>query len=189
MTLQMHVLTLKETGHVLAAVARANSGPDPDVAALVGTDLPVIVPRKNGDPGPAVAVPVPAELLEVKTLVYDPAVLAHPQAHVVDGGRVTQVPAPAMPPTASLLFTGKVTVKGAVTDVPVVVVIVGKDDPNVRRAESGNIPALPPSPVQVDLTHRILPGKEPPASIPTGKTYYMLIAEGGSRLRLELANT
>ncbi|HYD38815.1 MAG TPA: hypothetical protein VEA60_14445, partial [Allosphingosinicella sp.] len=98
MTLQMHVLTLKETGHILAAVARANSGPDPDVQALVGSDLPVVVPRNKGDLGAAVAVPVPAELLEVKALVHDPAVLAHPLAHIVDGGRVTVVPAPGAPP-------------------------------------------------------------------------------------------
>jgi len=193
MTLQMHVLTLKETGHILAAVARANSGPDPDVAALIGTDLPVVVPRHQGDPGAAVAVPVPAELLEVKTLVYDPAVLAHPQAHIVDGGRVTRIPAPAGAPPPSPLFAGKVTVRGAVADIPVVVVVIGKDDPNVRRAQSGTIPPPPPlpapaPPIQVDLTLRLLPGQEPPAAIPAGRDYFLLIAEGGSRLRLERAS-
>ncbi|HYD38921.1 MAG TPA: hypothetical protein VEA60_14975, partial [Allosphingosinicella sp.] len=74
---------------------------------------------------------------------------------------------------------------GAVAEVPVVVVILGKDDPNVRRASSGRIPAAA---TDVDLTHTILPG-EPPAGIPAGKAYFMLIAEGGTRLRLELANS
>jgi hypothetical protein len=185
MTLQMHVLTLKETGHVLGAVARAASGPDPDVAALVGTDLPVAVPRNQGDPGPAVAIPVPADLIEVKALVYDPAVLAHPLAHILDGGRVTTVPLPGAPRPPSPLTPAKVTVKAAVAEVPVVVVIVGKDDPAIRRAESGKVPAAA---TQVDLTHTILPG-ESPAGIPAGKAYYLLIAEGGTRLRLELANS
>lgn len=182
MTLQMHVLSIKDTGHVLAAVARTNSGGDPDVSALVGSDLPVLIPRAQGDTSAAITIPVPAELLEVKALVYDPVVVAHPLAHVVDGGRITALPPPAAPPTPSAIDVGKIKVNTAVGDVPVMVVVVGKDDPGIRRANAGRVP---PTSATVDLTHTILPG-EPPASIPPAMQYFLLIAEGGQRLRLEL---
>jgi hypothetical protein len=184
MTLQMHVLTIKDTGHILAAVARTNSGGDPDVLALAGRDLPVVIPRAQGDTAAATLIPVPADLLEVKALVYDPVVVAHPLVHVVDGGRITALPPPALTPTPSEIEGGKIKVNTAVGDVPVVVVVVGKDDPSIRRADAGKVPS---GATTVDLTHTILPG-EPPASVPTGMNYFLLIAEGGQRLRLELDN-
>jgi hypothetical protein len=183
MIAQMHVLAIKDTGHILAAVTSANSGGDPDAPALAGKDLLVTLPRSQGDPEFSMSIPVPADLLEVKALLYDPVVVAHPLAHVVDGGRIAALP-PAGASTASTLELGKIKVNTAFADVPVAVVIVGEDDPNIRRAEAGRVPA---GATNVEITHTILPG-EPPANIPTGMTYFMLIAEGGRRLRLESAS-
>lgn len=183
MTLQMYVLALKKTGHVLAAVAQPAGG-EPEAKALVGANLPVLVPRNVNDPSPPVTIQVPVELLEVKALVYDPVVIAHPLSFVVDGSRVAALPPPTAA-TPSGLTAAQVTVIAAVAQVSVVVVIMGKDDPNIRRADAGDIPA---GPATVDLTHTILPG-EPAANLPIGQNFYMLIAEGGRRLRLEIDNT
>jgi hypothetical protein len=184
MTAKMQVLTLKATGHILAAVARTDTGGKPDVASLAGTDLPVTLPRSQGDMSAAIAMPVPADLMEAKEVLLDAAVIAHPLAHVVDGGRIAALP-PVVASTASTLDPSKTTVQTAVADVPVVVVILGKDDPAIRRAGAGRVLAAATS---VDITHTILPG-EPPAGIPAGMDYFLLIAEGGRRLRLEIAST
>ncbi|UZK70302.1 hypothetical protein OKW76_04455 [Sphingomonas sp. S1-29] len=182
MSLQMYVLALKKTGHILAAVAQPAGG-QPDVKALAGSDLPVLVPRANGSTATAVTTKVPAELLEVKALVYDPVVIAHPLSYVVDGSRVAALPSLGAA-AASVLTATTVTVNAAVGQIPVAVVITGKDDPDLRRAEEGDVPATG---TQVALVHTILPNK-PPANLPTGQDYYLLIAEGGRRVRLEKAS-
>jgi hypothetical protein len=175
MTRQMHLVALKETGHILAAVAQTLAAGDPPVPALVGKDLPVMRPALTGATLP-VSTLVPAELLEVKTVAYDSAVLASPLSHAVDGGRVARIPTGA--PTGATLQAATTTFPSTTPDVPIVVVLASAADPTVeRRAESGKIGTA----TTLVIAHAILPG-DTPAAITAGGQYVVMVACGGRRL-------
>jgi hypothetical protein len=176
MTQQMHLVVITETGHILAAVAETVAAGDPTVEALVGEDLEVMVAQQTGATSPLSTL-VPADLLEVKTVAYDSAVLANPQSHVVDGGRVARIP-PSAAATVIALTHDTITLTKTVPDVPVTVILASSADPTVeRRAQSGRFGAD----ATLALTHAILPG-DTPAAITTGVNYDVLIAYAGRRL-------
>jgi hypothetical protein len=175
MTLQMHLVVLKETGHILAGVAQALAAGVPSVEALAGRDLPLMM-RDPLSTTTTASTLVPAELLEVKTVAYDPKVLASPLAHVVDGGRVAEIP-PNVPLTAVDLHPATIEI-GGVLDVPVIVMLATDADPTVeRRAQSGKIGVAP----KLILRHAILPG-DTEAAISSGKLFAILVACAGRRL-------
>jgi hypothetical protein len=177
MTQQMHLLVLKETGHILAAVAQTISAEDPSPEALAGTDLPVMMPRWEGSTEGPISTLVPVPLLEVKSVAYDPAIVAEPQAYVVDEGRVAAVPRATAIPLAELK-AGHVKVDQGTPGVPVVVILAEHDEPtNEHRAQSGQF--TPTSDAVLALA--VLPG-ESPAAITVGKHYDVLVAHGGRRL-------
>lgn len=175
MTQQMHLVVLAKTGHILAAVAQTIAAGDPDLAALVGTDLPVMRPALTGAT-PPISTLVPAELLEVKTVAYDAAVLAFPHFHVVDGGRVARIP-----PTGALTPTLRVAATSipATPAVAITVILSSTADATVEpRVGSGTLdPAAP-----VLLTHNVVPGNTA-AAITQGDSYVLLIACAGRRLQ------
>lgn len=177
MTRQMHLILIKETGHVLGAVAQAASAGDPAVEALVGKDLAVMMPQDTGGTL-AFATLVPAELLEVKSATYDPAVVANPQSFVMDGGRIVSIPTSAALLNPANLTDATIELQKVIPDVPIVVVLASKADGNAeRRAQSGKFGIDP----TLFLTHAILPG-ETPAAITQGADYLVLIAYAGRRL-------
>jgi hypothetical protein len=170
----MHLVVLKTTGHILAAVAQTLAAGDPTVAALVGSDLPVLGHTPTWAALP-VSTLVPAELLEVRTVAYDSAVLANPQSHIVDGGRVARIPATA--PITPTLQAATTTFPAATPDVPIVVVLASAADPTAeRRSGSGKFGTAATA-----VTHTILPGPIP-ATITSGDAYVVMIACGGRRL-------
>ncbi|GGR38734.1 hypothetical protein [Streptomyces netropsis] len=71
-TVSATVLTLGHTGHVVAALTRAATGPPPAVRILAGDALPLAVPGGSG------LVLVPVELLTAQELSAPVGVLAAP---------------------------------------------------------------------------------------------------------------
>jgi hypothetical protein len=176
MTLQMHLVVITETGHILAAVAETVAAGDPSVQTLVGEDLEVMMAQQGGATSPLSTL-IPADLLEVKTVGYDSAVLANPQSHVVDGGRVARIP-PSAAATAITLAHDTITLTKTIPDVPVIVILASSADPTAeRRAQSGRFGAD----ATLALTHAILPG-DTPAAITAGANYDVLVAYAGRRL-------
>lgn len=176
MTRQMHLLVVKETGHILAAVAQNVATGDPPVEAIAGSDLPVRIRPATGATAATMTL-VPSEILEVKAVAFDQAVIADPQIHVVDGGRVAQIP--PMGALAPTLNSATITVPHPGPDLPIVVVLASAADPTAqRRAQSGKFGAADP----LVLSHAILPG-DTPAAIPTGQSYLVMIACAGRRLQ------
>lgn len=176
MTRQMHLLVIKETGHIVAAAAQTVAAGDPPVNALAGTDIPVKIRPLVGATGTAMTL-VPADILEVKAVAFNPSVIADPQIHVVDGGRVAKIP--ALPALSATLKAATIDIPLATGDVPVVVVLASDTDPNAhRRAQSGKFD----SSGNVTLAHAILPG-DTPAAIPAGQSYLVMIACAGRRLQ------
>lgn len=176
MTRQMHLLVIKETGHIVAAAAQTVAAGDPPVNALAGKDIPVKMRPATGAIGTNMTL-VPSEILEVKAVAFDPAVIADPQIHVVDGSRVARIPAtlPALNPTLS---PATIQIPLPVPDLPVVVVLASSADQNAeRRAQSGKFPATG----NLTLAHAILPG-DTPAAITSGQNYLIMIAYAGRRL-------
>jgi hypothetical protein len=183
MTPQMHLVVIKETGHILAGAAQAVAAGDPTPQALVGTDFPVMLPAVSGTTI-ALFTLIPADLLEVKTVAYDSAVLANPQSHVVDGGRVARIPAAAATGNP-ILKTTSIELVTSVADVPVAVFLASSADQKVdRRAQAGKFGSDTAKTLTLTLT--IMPG-DTPAAIPTGVQYGVLIACAGRRLEWKLA--
>ena len=176
MTQQMHLVVIKETGHILAAAAQTVSAGDPTAQALVGSDLEVMMPALSGATS-ATSTLVPADLLEVKTVAYDSAVLANPQAHVVDGGRVARIPTSAALTTLNLK-AATIELSKPIPDVAVTVILASAVDGTLeRRAQSGKFG----TDATLFLPHHILPG-DTPAAITVGTSYVVLIAYAGRRL-------
>lgn len=186
MNATMQVICLKETGHVLAAVAAATAGAAPALAALAGEDLPLAALRStlDGTAGlPAVRSYVPQAVLELKTVPFDPAVIARPMHHAVDGARVVALPAlapPAQP--ANRLDNARLLVDGGLADSVAFTIVAARDDPlGTRRVQSGRFVSVlaPPAVDQLSLALHILPG-DTPAAVPTG-TYDIFLAIEGRR--------
>ena len=175
MTRQMHLLVIKETGHIIAAAAQNVSAGDPTVNALAGTDFPVKVRPVTGATAAAQTLAA-ADLLEVKAVAFDQAVIAHPQVHVVDGGRVARIP--PLPALAPILKAATIEFSGGTANIPIVVILAAAADPSAqRRAQAGKFDSTG----KASLAHAILPG-DTPAAIPAGHQYLVLIACAGRRL-------
>lgn len=186
MSATMQVICLKETGHVLAALSTGTAGAAPALAALAGEDLPLAALRStlDGTAGmPAVRSYVPQAALELKSVTLDPAVLARPMHHAVDGGRVVELPAlapPAQP--ANRLDNARLLVEGGLADAVAFSIVAARDDPiGTRRVQSGRFVSVlaPPAVDQLSLALHILPG-DTPAAIPNG-TYDIFLAIEGHR--------
>jgi hypothetical protein len=186
MTATMHVVCLKATGHVLAAMAATTVGAAPDLAALVGTDLPLAALR--GGNNAAADVPptrtfVPQSELELKSVPYDAAVIAQPLHHAVDGGRVVILPDLAAPAqNADALDNTRLVVTNGAVDTAAFTVVSGRGDPlGTRRVQSGKFVSTlaPPAADPLELVLHILPG-DTPAAIANGD-YDIFIAMAGHR--------
>ncbi|MEU4495863.1 hypothetical protein AB0F96_21000 [Streptomyces sp. NPDC023998] len=88
--LTVTVVRLEHTGHVLAALTRATTGPPPAVRLLTQSAFPLAVPGASG------LVLVPAELLTTEQLGAPRDILAAPWRWYVDTGG-EQAAAPATP--------------------------------------------------------------------------------------------
>ena len=115
---KLTVVYLKDTGHVLAALTRANPPQGTEhVSALVGTGLPVrFIGRFQAD------ATVPAQDLDLATVDDQPGVVASPQsfkvtvdskgqAQLTSAGAASQI-------TFAITKTSGATVTGATTQVP-----------------------------------------------------------------------
>jgi len=177
MSQSMHIVTLKETGHILAAFAETTSSGEPDLKAVVGRDLPIWKPRQEGDVETAVVSLVPVEVLELKSVPLDSAVIANPQKHAVDGGRVVELPPWGAPPGHALNET-KVTLEDGTSNTKGLAIVAREGAPDVeRRVQSGEF-ADPL--VDLELPLAILPG-ESPASVTTGQDFDIMVALAGRR--------
>lgn len=172
----MHLLVIKDTGHVLAALTQTVSAGEPDVETLTGTSFPVQRPRSTGSAFAPEVTRVPAEMLERKSVAFDAAVAANPQAYVVDGGRPTRLPDTA--PNPPVVDRSATRIAGGLQDVPVVVALAAQGQPEVDwRSKSGAFDLNG----AVVLEHSVPPGA-PPAELPTGRDYLVMVAHGGRRL-------
>jgi hypothetical protein len=185
MTATMHVVCLKETGHVLVALAATTQGAAPDLATLVGADLPLGSLRSTLD-GSASLAPartyLPQSVLELKSVPLDEAVIANPLHHSIDGDRVVRLPAIPIPgQVADRLDNTRLLVNGALVDTAAFTAVGDRDAPaGIRRVQSGKfVTLIAPSVYQLSLTLQILPN-DTPAAIPDG-TYDIFVALEGYR--------
>jgi hypothetical protein len=186
MTATMHVICLKETGHVLAALAATTEGAAPDLAALVGDDLPLASLRSttNGTAGlEPVRTYLPQSVLELKSVPLDEGVVANPFHYAIDGDRVVRLPAIAIPgQPANRLDNARLLVDGGLVDTVAFTAVGDRIDPvGTRRIQSGKFVSViaPPAVDQLSLALQILPN-DTPATIPDG-TYDIFIALEGHR--------
>ncbi|MCX4585503.1 hypothetical protein [Streptomyces sp. NBC_01481] len=115
--LTVTVVRLEHTGHVLAALTRATTGPPPAVRLLTQSAFPLAVPGASG------LVLVPAEFLTTEELSAPRDILAAPWRWYVDtGGEQAATPAtpqlkPVSCPTPSVGVTeGSLTITSSTTD-------------------------------------------------------------------------
>jgi hypothetical protein len=175
----MHIVTIAETGHIVAAVAQTSTSGDPDAMALVGRDLPIWQPRDRASADTATQSLLPVEILEVKSVPSDAAVIAHPLGYVVDGGRVVPLPAAALVSAADItLAADTITLKkGAPKTAGLAVVTDNAGTAGSRRVQSGEVS---PNGDDLVLALSILPG-EGPANLGAGN-YRVMVAMAGKRL-------
>ena len=196
MSAEMHLLVLKHTGHILAAVAPSAAPSGPSVDELIGPDLPVRSSRQTvtGLTAAIVLQPktmlVPATMIEVKTVARDFRILSAPHEYAVDGGRPVLLP----PPTRTVQTgagpvstprVGPTTITearferdGGAPGVNIAVILSERDKPaSQRRAQTGT---FDPQGKAV-LAHAILPGA-PAAQLLFGRTYWVLVANGGMQI-------
>lgn len=179
----MHLICLKDTGHILAAVT-ATTGGDPDLEALVGDALPVANTREDVDERRSSLIPV--DVLELKSVPLDNKVIGAPLMHVVDGGRVEKLPPPvATDPTTEL--SGKsVDIKNGQLGRKVLAIVSEIDDPRAQwRVQSGEVTAgaggNAVDPLVIDLS--VMPNDTPADIIANNaKEYLVMTAYEGIRL-------
>lgn len=186
MTATMHLVCLVETGHVLAALAATTEGAAPDLATLVGDDLPLASLRSttNGTAGLGpVRTYLPHSVLELKSVPLDAGVIANPLHHAVDGDRVVRLPdIPILAQPPNRLDNARLLVDGGPVDTMAFTAVGDRDDPvGTRRVQSGKFVSVlaPPAVDQLSLALQILPN-DTPAAIPNG-TYDIFIALEGHR--------
>lgn len=178
----MVVIYIEKTGHVVAAMSATVDTGAPEVAALVGTRLPLRTTKRSTNTDDALVF-APAEILKAKSLPLDEAVLANPLAFAVDGSQVAMLPDAFTVATDTIvLSTTSCAVKygtvGVAQDMEVVTMLLGPDPANANvRAQSNKILA---GATTATMLLAILPG-EAPAAIPTG-TYSVCAAFPGQRL-------
>lgn len=177
----MHLVCLKDTGHILAGLAQITSGASPEISGMVGGDFP-IANQRGTDPANVTHVAtrtlIPADLLELKSVPFDPAVLGNPLGHAVDGGRVVKLPLTTPPPLNLTLEDDKVELDNGEVDLQVLTIVARRDDPTDQRRVQmgtfidtdgdGNAEAL-------TLPLEIMPG-DTPAAIENSGDYAILVA-------------
>jgi hypothetical protein len=134
----MHLICLKDTGHVLAALAATTAGDPPALARVIGEQLHLASVRstENATDGLAAATTyVPASLLELKSVPLDARVIANPLHHAIDGGRVVRLPPLAAPP-APTLTQSTITLDGGTPDTKGLAVVDRAGDPGVTSCGS-----------------------------------------------------
>ena len=137
----LSVVYVAETGHVVGAQALTGVDAATDLAALVGTELPL---RKSLDTGEIAVVPLRARLLGAGPVDDEPGVFADPLAFGADLEDDVLKPAllrlaPWDDPLELNEKTFDVTVPVAVTQ-PTRVVVLIADDPDAHLL-TGEIPA------------------------------------------------
>lgn len=181
MTQSMSVVFIKDTGHVVGASTQLAEAGEPDLELAVGDAFPLHNLRAETSNISALELPLPRAVLDIKSVPYDPAVLAQPQSHVVDGGFVVEIP-PSAVPDEPALKPDKITPEidpAAPDDLKVLTIVVGLTPSNTeRRVQSGVIEA---GETKVDLNLSVLPG-EPAANIAAGSYYGICVAVSGLRL-------
>lgn len=182
----MHLICLKETGHVLAALAATTAGDPPALAGVVGAQLHLASVRstENATDGlPAATTYVPASLLELKSAPLDARVIANPLHHAVDGGRVVRLPPLAVPP-APILTQSTITLDGGTPDTKGLAVVDRADDPggDQLRVQAGKFidPDADGTSDPLALALATLPD-DTPAGIEGTGNYDIFVALGGMR--------
>lgn len=186
MSESMTLVTLVDTGHVLAAVTQTAPGGDLEPADLVGDALPV---KRATDTGVDYTLHVPSAFLEVKTAPFDPAVVANPQKYVINGGgpvKLNSLSSQSSAPSPALLQHG-LNVTGFVMDADIKAFIGGKPGGNaVQAVVSGELKLNPPAAadVTIELTTPPGAGGTPgvPISLVSGEDYGLLVAIAGMPL-------
>jgi hypothetical protein len=179
MSANMSVVFISHTGHVVGAVRQAVTAGKVEIAALVGSELPLRNLISSAAPD-NLPVRAPAKILDVKTVPLDEAVLANPQAYVVNGDHVAELP--ATPTLSSVTLDASrttVTLPAAPPEpINVLTLVFGRiGNTDVLRAQSGKTAA---SATALDLALTLLPGSTV-ATVPAGD-YAVCAAAAGRRL-------
>ncbi|MFZ5743999.1 MAG: hypothetical protein ACOY7T_05910 [Pseudomonadota bacterium] len=145
MAQSMHLIVLKETGHVLGALSGAAFAADPTLEDLCGEAFPVSGVRRAASPGNPGVVLVPREQLALKSVTLDPAVLAACRDYIIDGTHLTRIVPPGGVPAVSL-DQDKVNLAGL--GEKTLVAIGGADDPEADR-RIGIASSIPFSPIML----------------------------------------
>jgi hypothetical protein len=173
----MHLVVLESTGHVLAALSQTVAGGEPELSALVGSELPVANVRDRAQPAHATLSLLPLEVLALKTVAFDAAVVANPLRYAVDGGRVVELPPWAAAPPAPNLDDQTIALKGGAADTAGLAVVARQGAPDGdRRVQGGTFPQAGGDLV---LPLSILPD-DTAAAIATGD-YDVFVALAGRR--------
>ena len=183
MTQTMTVIYVEHTGHVVAAATQTaavgEASPEEALAQAVGDSFPLRNLQVTGGAPEHLVLSLPAAALAAKSIAVDPAVLARPQGHVVDGNLIAAIPASAVIlPTIDQSSITISTPAGAAApaDMKVLAVVDGPTPGgSVLRVQSGTILAGDTS---VELNLSILPD-EPAATIPGGASYAICVAIEG----------
>lgn len=178
----MAVVSLKGTGHVLAAVAAREGAPALTLEALVGAGFPLRPPRRTGANVPAVRFLLPASVLELKQTALDLRALAQPLDYAVDGGSVVMLPA-AVPPVPTLT-TQTVSLAGVVGTPAGFIAVRGiMPDYTEQRLQSGTTDAATQR-LSLNLMKEPGTSAEPgtPAGLDLGRTCAVAVALAGFRL-------
>jgi hypothetical protein len=138
----LSVVYAVDTGHVLGAVALTGASAPTDVAALVGSELPLRV--SLGAVGTA-TLPVDARELAVAAVDDEPGALAQPLAFAVELGS-DEKPKPKLLHLPSLtddlkLETGGLTIKAPLPATATTRVVALVADNQVTHVLAGEIPA------------------------------------------------
>ena len=176
MAQSMHLIVLKDTGHVLGVLSGIAFAADPKLEEICGESFPVSGVRTRaatGDPG---AVMVPRELLELKTVPLDPAVIAGCREYLIAGTHLTRIAPPGTLPAISL-DADKVNLPGLAEKT--MVVVSGASDPATER-RVGLSSSTPFTPVVLGA----LPDGAVPAPVDAGADCMVMVATQGKPVRV-----
>ena len=183
MSESMTVVYIEKTGHVVAALTRDVDTGAPELEAVVGAELPIRNRRESGDGD--LGVVAPSAILAVKSVALDDAVLADPQAFVVDGGLLARLPDVTLVDPVTELSTAACTIEydggtNPPQDIEVLTIVRGPDPGSANlRVQSGTITTQN---TDTSMALAILPG-EAEAAIPNGgETYTVYVAFPGRRI-------
>jgi hypothetical protein len=179
-TAKMTVVYLKDTGHVVAAVAESDAG-EPTLEQIVGEAFPLrAVGRKGKEPSFAI-FELPAVVLKTKSFALDLNVIARPQGFVVADDQVGGLAIPMAPPEMSSLKESQIKVKLSATDTApsdlnVLAIVRGSESTN-RDAQRVSAGSIKENETDVDMSLTVVP-ESTTLIVPKG-AYAVAIAVAG----------